>query len=137
MGKYGISYFHHVYVISIISMYYLSDLISIWIAWNGRGSPLEIDQQYCLLKKKKINSRVKIFFNWHWNGLDCFLQNFQGLISMKIKLAAFLDFCCFGFCNFQFNEVYNSILFSSPLVLLSNLDLRDFWFWGFIFLSPL
>ena len=75
MGKYGISYFHHVYVISIISMYYLSDLISIWIAWNGRGSPLEIDQQYCLLKKK-INSRVKIFFNWHWNGLDCFLQNF-------------------------------------------------------------
>ena len=32
--------------------------------------------------------------------------------------------------------VYNSILFSSPLVLLSNLDLRGFCFLGFIFVSP-
>ena len=31
-----------------------------------------------------------------------------------------------------FNAVYNSILFSSPLVLLSNLDLRGFFFPSFL-----
>ena len=34
----------------------------------------------------------------------------------------------FDFCNFWFNVVYNSILFSSPLVLLSNLDFLSFRF---------
>ena len=42
-------------------MYYLSDLISIWIAWNGRGSPLEIDQLYCLLEKKNKQQGQNIF----------------------------------------------------------------------------
>ena len=46
-------------------------------------------------------------------------------------IQAFLDFR-----NFQFNAVYNSILFSSPLVLLSNLDLRGFFYCHFIFVSP-
>ena len=29
-----------------------------------------------LFIEKKINIGVKIFFNWHWNGLDCNLHNF-------------------------------------------------------------
>ena len=41
-------------------------------------------------------------------------------------LQAFLDFRSFDFSNFWFSAVYNSILFSSPLVLLSNLDLGGF-----------
>ena len=41
----------------------------------------------------------------------------------------------FDFCNFQFNEVYNLILFSYPLVLLSNLNLRGFRYLCF-FMCP-
>ena len=41
-------------------------------------------------------------------------------------IQAFLDFWGFVFCDFWFNTVHNSILFSSPLVLLSNLNLRGF-----------
>ena len=43
-------------------------------------------------------------------------------------VQAFLVFRGFGIRNFRFNAVHNSILFSSPLVLLSNLDLRGFCF---------
>ena len=39
-------------------------------------------------------------------------------------IQAFLNFRGFDFLDFRFNAVYNSILFSSPLVLLSNLNLR-------------
>ena len=42
------------------------------------------------------------------------------------KIQALLHFIGYDFCNFQFNAVYYSIPFSSPLVLLSNLNLR--WF---------
>ena len=48
-------------------------------------------------------------------------------------VQAFLDFRGFNFHNFRFNAVYNSILFSSPVVL-SNLELRCFYFR--VFLSP-
>ena len=51
-------------------------------------------------------------------------------------LQAFLDFRSFDFRDFWFNAVYNSILFSSPLVLLSNLDLRGFPFPRFFYVSP-
>ena len=51
------------------------------------------------------------------------------------SIQAFLVFRGFDFHNFLFTAVYNSILFSSPLVLLSNLNLRGFCFRGF-FLSP-
>ena len=44
------------------------------------------------------------------------------------QLQAFLDFRGFNFRDFQFTTVYNSILFSSPLVLLSNLDFCGFCF---------
>ena len=47
------------------------------------------------------------------------------------EVQAFLDFHGFDFRDFRFTAVYNSILFSSLLVLLSNLDLRDFCFRGF------
>ena len=55
----------------------------------------------------------------------------QGLYDVALELQAFLDFHGFDFRDFQFNADYNSILFSSPLVLLSNLDLRCFCFLGF------
>ena len=37
---------------------------------------------------------------------------------MSSVVQTFLDFHSFDFCNFQFTAVHNSILFSSPLVLL-------------------
>ena len=52
------------------------------------------------------------------------------LLEHGIQIQAFLDFR-----NFRFKAVDNSILFSFPLVLLSNFDLRGFCFRGF-FLDP-
>ena len=49
-----------------------------------------------------------------------------------ICIQAFLDFCGFDFRGFRFTAVYNSILFFSPLVLLSNLDLWSFCFCIFL-----
>ena len=54
----------------------------------------------------------------------------------QIIEQAFLNFLSFDFGDFQFNKVYNSILFSSPLLLLSNLNLPSFRFRGFYFVSP-
>ena len=54
---------------------------------------------------------------------------------VEIGWQFFLDFCSFHFLIFRFNAVYNSILFSSPLGLLSNLDLRCFSFPHF-FMCP-
>ena len=63
------------------------------------------------------------------------LWGIEGFVYGRYSEWAFLDFRSFDFCNFWFNAVYNSILFSSPLVLLSNLDLRVFWF-RVVFLFP-
>jgi len=49
-----------------------------------------------------------------------------------LSVQASLDFRGFDFCDFGLNAVYNSNLFSSPLVLLSNLDLRGFHFLCFL-----
>ena len=49
--------------------------------------------------------------------------------------AVLLNFRCFDFCDFWFNAVYNAILYSFPLVLLSSLDLGSFCFLRF-FMSP-
>ena len=54
---------------------------------------------------------------------------------LQFNVHTFLDFCCFNFRFFQFNEVYDSHLFSSPLVLLSNHDLHGFCFPRF-FMCP-
>ena len=63
-------------------------------------------------------------------------KNIDEMISQK-ELQAFLDFCGFHFRSFWFTVVYNSILFSSPLVLLSNLYLRGFSFRVFFCVSTL
>ena len=72
-----------------------------------------------LIQVKAQNSRSKPFFKWAPNS----------------NLQAFLDFRGFDFRDFQFTAVYNTILFSTPLVLLSHLDLRGFCFCVF-FVSP-
>ena len=58
-------------------------------------------------------------------------------IEFISSMQAFLDFRVLDFCSFRFTAVYNSILFSFPLVLLSNLDLRGFCFRGFLFISSI
>ena len=57
-------------------------------------------------------------------------------MRLLIKIQAFLDFRGFDLHDFPFTAIYNSILFSSPLVLLSNLALRSFCFRGFLFCVP-
>ena len=57
-------------------------------------------------------------------------------IPNKIELQAFLNFYCFYFHNFLFNTVYDTILFSSLLVLLSNLDLRGLCIHRFFLCVP-
>ena len=47
-------------------------------------------------------------------------------------MQAFLHFRGFDFHYFWFTAVYDSILFSSPVVLLSNLDLHSFCFHFFL-----
>ena len=49
-------------------------------------------------------------------------------IITVLTVQAFLKFRGFDFRDFWFNTIYNSILFISPLVLLSNLNLRGFCF---------
>ena len=65
-------------------------------------------------------------------GLKSFLKNGELLCSIR----AFLNFRDFDFCSFRFNAVYNSILFSSSSVLLSNLDFHGFLFPRFFLCVP-
>ena len=51
-------------------------------------------------------------------------------------IQAFLNFRGFDFRDFRFNAVYNSILFASPLVLISNLKFRGFCFLRFYLCVP-
>ena len=86
-----------------------------------------------------------VYVNWKcWFKSICILVYFMGkkidffsfygypltALLAYLLLQAFLDFR-----NFRFTAVYNSILFSSALVLLSNLDLRSFYFCEFFFVS--
>ena len=66
------------------------------------------------------------------------LTNFSAYFLMYVRntVHEFLDFLGFDFSDFPFNGVYNYILFSSPLVLLSNLDLCGFCFPRFCYVSP-
>ena len=80
----------------------------------------------CSVEKRFIPSQRRfvngIFLRTHFHSHK------HGPLWGKIisELQAFLHFRGFDFRNFRFNAVYISILFSSPLVLLSNLDLRGF-----------
>ena len=56
--------------------------------------------------------------------------------NIIFEIQAFIDFRSFEFRNFWFTVVYNSILFSFPLVLLSSLDLRGIHFPRFVYVSP-
>ena len=51
-----------------------------------------------------------------------------GLTEARVQVQAILDFCGFDIRGFRFTAVYDSILISSPLVLLSNLVLCGFAF---------
>ena len=56
-----------------------------------------------------------------------------------ISISAILIIRDFDFRDSQFNAVYNSVIFSSPLVLhttFSNLDLPGFCFHSFFYVSP-
>ena len=56
--------------------------------------------------------------------------------NLPHSIQAFLDFCGFDFRNFRFTLFYNSIIFSSPLVPLRNLDCRGFCICGLFSVSP-
>ena len=64
------------------------------------------------------------------------LENMGPLNPHHSTIQAFLHFRCFDFPNFWFNTVYKPILFSLPLVLLSNLDFCGFHFLRFFYGSP-
>ena len=65
-----------------------------------------------------------------WNNVIYYYVSFCGIWDKRTcrTLQAFLDSRGFNFHNFLFNEVYNSILFSSPVVLPRNLDWCGFCF---------
>ena len=101
------------------------------IAHFFRVSPLFVMTLQGKTKNKNKHGSKRLVF------CSSNLQKMQDIkLSLKITIQAFLDFRGFDFRNIQFNEVYNSILSSSPLVLLSNLDLCSFCFRGFFFVSP-
>ena len=76
------------------------------------------------LRKERKLSYIRV------NTASEFLAG-NGDFCLTSTVQAFLDFR-----DFRFNAVYNSILFSSPLVLLSNLDLRGFRFPQIFYVSP-
>ena len=67
--------------------------------------------------------------------VQCIYQ-YSNTLATLYYVQAFLDFRGFNFLDLRFTAVYNSILFSSPLVLLSNLNLRGFCFCSFLYVSP-
>ena len=82
------------------------------------------------------NFTVSLYQIWFWamyHYQHLSKSAFQSWIcKVQLTIPAFLDFRGFNLHNFWF---YNSILFSSPLVLISNLDLHGFLFLRF-FLCP-
>ena len=82
----------------------------------------------CLQRQYRL---AKMSWNPFWRSINIFT-----LFRSAIELQAFLHFRGFDFCSFRFTVFNNSILFSSPLVLLSNLDLRSFFFHIFLCVFP-
>ena len=79
--------------------------------------------------------RINVCCCWFSNSVMLNLINLFSHLVQNYQKQAFLYFCGFDFRNFGLSAVYNSILFSSPLVLLSNLNLRGFLFPRF-FMCP-
>ena len=86
----------------------------------------------------------KEFFSTQWYKVLCWSKfmfskkatKIDKTFTVNLTVQAFLDFSGFNFRNFWFTAVYNYILFSSPLVLLSNLDLCGYCFRSFFLESP-
>ena len=94
--------------------------------------PVSPDALLDFFRKRKGKVGGSIESNWIENCTFCIFTYLS-----EIPIQAFLDFCGFNFRGFRFTAVYNSILFSSPLVLLSNLDLCGFCFrFFFVCVSP-
>ena len=69
--------------------------------------------------------------------MDIVARGFHGKwIKVKIFQKLFFIQAFLDFRGFRFTAVYNSILISSPLVLLSNLDLCGLCCLGFSFGFP-
>ena len=108
---------------------YSSDQI---ISWSYK-CPIFLGLNF--LEIKNSFTKMILFFNCKNYWIICYWKKTDRVSISNVLIQEFLDFRCFDFCNFRFNAVYNSFLFSSPLVLLSNLDLRGFCFRIF-FVSP-
>ena len=83
--------------------------------------------------KKRSQLSFRLISPWNYiisEGAFLFSYDcgFTWYLYATFLLQTFLDFCGFNFCHFWFTMVYNSILFSSPLVLLNNLNSCGFCF---------
>ena len=65
--------------------------------------------------------------------IESFEKYFEITKGYRLPIHAFLDLCGFDVRNFPLNAVDNSVLFSSPLVLISNFNLRGFCLRGLFF----
>ena len=77
-------------------------------------------------------------YNVSTSHISCLWKYYkiQSFCMYKNNVQAFLNFHGFDIHDFQFTAIYNSILFFSPLVLLSKLDLQGFRF-PHLFMCPL
>ena len=130
--KYSKKSFHH---LIMISMYICKKLKLYFLSCLGLLSKDHRENEIsCIFLKSScqvgMNYDVK-----YWN--DFLFHHCRNMPWIGwLLIQAFLDFRGFDFRDFWFTAVYNSILFSSPLALLSNLNLRGFCFCSFIFVSP-
>ena len=92
-----------------------------------------------ILHQRQFNSNRDIVPEIIDSGSICIIENspkFLRKILIYMYVQAFLDFHGFDFCSFLFTAIYNSIVFSAPLVQLSNLDLHGFCSRSFLFCVP-
>ena len=97
---------------------------------------LEIFRIFSASLSKGFNFVTVSLYNVYRYNVHAFL-NFRGFDFHDFDFRDF-DYRDFDFRDSQFNAVYNSVIFSSPLVLhttFSNLDLPGFCFHSF-FMCP-
>ena len=98
----------------------------------------EVASKFVLNQQPLLLIKIWLFFKLETimtSNDNRWKSKITSLFNLSWHIQAFLDFRGFNFRNF-FNAVYNSILFSSPSVQISNLDLRGFCFLEFLFASP-
>ena len=79
----------------------------------------------------KLNLKVSAFYLEKQKSFIPEKNIFLAVVNMKTK-----NLCLLTQFSRRFCAVYNSIILSSPLVLLSDLDLQGFCLCGFLFVSP-